>query len=129
MTQSENCQGEANQLTVYFDGACPLCRREISFYRRFRGADEIEWVNVSSVAGGQVEADLSRRAALRRFHVRRRDGRLSSGAAAFAELWMALPSLSWLGRFLALPGIRHVAEGLYRGFLLVRPLLQRMTPR
>ncbi len=129
MTQSENCPGEANQLTVYFDGACPLCRREISFYRRFRGAEDIAWVDVSDGSGGHVEADLSRRAALRRFHVRRRDGGLSSGAAAFAELWMALPSLSWLGRSLALPGIRHVTEGLYRVFLVVRPLLQRMTPR
>lgn len=117
------------QLTVYFDGACPLCRREINIYRSLRGADSIAWVDVSSQHNEQLGSDLTRDAALKRFHVRRHDGRLASGAAAFAHLWMALPLLSWPGRLLSLSGIRHAAEVFYRGFLAVRPLLQRLTPR
>ncbi len=30
--------------TVYYDGTCPLCRREIAFYRRCAGATSIVWV-------------------------------------------------------------------------------------
>ncbi len=38
---------ETEQLTVYYDGACPLCRREIGFYQGRRGADGICWADVS----------------------------------------------------------------------------------
>ena len=113
------------KLSVYFDGACPLCRREIGAYRQMRGADAISWIDVSTSDDGDLAADLTKYAALRRFHVRRSDGNLAGGAEAFAELWIALPSLTWLGRFLTLLVIRHGAERLYRFFLLIRPILQK----
>ena len=73
------------ELTVYFDGSCPLCRREIAFYRRLRGAERLQWLDVS--AGAPLGQDLSCEAAMRRFHVRDAQGRLLSGGAAFARLW------------------------------------------
>lgn len=121
--------GQGAPLTVYFDGACPLCRREIALYRKLRGADAIAWIDVADACDTKVGSDLSRHDALRRFHVRRKSGELASGAAAFAALWMALPSLSGPGRVLALPVVRHIAELVYRGFLLARPLLQRALRR
>ncbi len=30
--------------TVYFDGSCPLCRREIALYRRLPQAAQLAWV-------------------------------------------------------------------------------------
>ena len=121
--------GQVSPLTVYFDGGCPLCRREIALYRKLRGADAIAWIDVSDKNDALVSSDLARQDALDRFHVRREDGRLASGAAAFAELWKALPSLSLPGRVLALPVVRHVAEFIYRVFLIARPLLQRVVRR
>jgi len=52
---------------VYFDGSCPLCRREIDFYRRRDGADEIEWIDVSieTYRGGAGAPDCA--AAMKRF--------------------------------------------------------------
>ena len=120
---------DEKKLTVYFDGACPLCRREINFYKGCRGAGDVAWVDVSKEDGDIIGGDLPRQSALKRFHVRRNDGGLASGAEAFAELWMALPAFARPGRWLALPGVRHVAEVTYRAFLVVRPLMQRLTPR
>ena len=57
-----------------------------------------------------------------RMHVRRADGELVSGAAAFAEMWRHMQGLRWLGRLLALPLVKAVADLAYRGFLRVRPL-------
>lgn len=110
---------EPRRPVVYFDGACPLCRREIAFYRRRRGADGIEWIDLSESLADPAP-DLTRDAALARFHLRDADGRLRSGAAAFVRLWQALPLFRPLGLVIALPGPIHVAEWFYRVFLVVR---------
>lgn len=112
-------------LSVYFDGACPLCRREIGFYRHLKGADRIEWVDLNQGSAESVAPGLCRIDALERFHVRRADGRFFSGARGFAELWSELPAFRWLGAISRLPVIRSVLEMAYRGFLRIRPWLQR----
>lgn len=57
-----------------------------------------------------------------RLHLRRPDGQLVSGAAAFTQLWRTLPRWAWLGRLLGSgPGLWLLEAG-YRGFLRVRPL-------
>lgn len=83
------------ELTIYYDGSCPLCRREIAFYRRLPGAERLDWMDVS--AGAPLGEGLSCDAAMRRFHVREAGGRLLSGGAAFARLWRALPGWRTLG--------------------------------
>ena len=39
------------ELTIYYDGSCPLCRREIAFYRRQPGSERLDWMDVSAGAG------------------------------------------------------------------------------
>ena len=116
-------------LTVYYDGACPLCRREIGFYRRSRGADSIAWVDVATTDQASVAPDLSRADALARFHVRLPDGRLESGASGFGALWAALPAYRSLGRLVRLPVLQPILEAAYGGFLKVRPGMQRLAAR
>lgn len=121
----------APDLTVYYDGACPLCRAEIGHYRRCAGAERVAFVDVAaSTAPGHFDADLDRVTARRRFHVRERDGHLVSGAAAFAALWQHLPGWRWLGRIVrmrvfGLAPLLAVAEAAYRAFLPLRPRLAR----
>lgn len=107
---------------VYYDGACPVCSREIAHYRTRTGADALEWVDASACAPGGLGPGLTRGRALERMHVRLPDGRLVSGAAAFAMLWRGLPGFRWLGRLVALPGIAQLAEGLYLLFQWSRGL-------
>jgi len=108
--------------TVYFDGACPLCRREIAHYRERAGAESIRWVDVAAVEAGALGEGLDRDAALARLHVRGADGRLVSGAAAFAAIWRRLPAYAWLGRLASPRPVQWLLEGGYRGFLTVRRL-------
>ena len=110
-------------LTVMFDGACPLCRREIGLYQSLTPLESVAWLDVSVVTANLTPADQARYMA--RFHVRQKDGSLISGAAAFVALWLTMPGWRWLGRFGRLPGITPLLELAYRGFLHLRPTLQR----
>ena len=114
---------------VYFDGSCPLCRREIGYSRSKPGADNLAWTDVSACEMGLVAEDLSKGAAMSRFHVRDANGRLMSGAAAFAELWTHVPGWRWAGRLASSPIILPLLEIVYRGSLVVRPAMQRLAAR
>ncbi len=111
---------DAPALTVYFDGACPVCSREIATYRRLRGGASIDWVDASRCAPEALGPGLDRGAALARLHARRADGTLVDGAAAFAALWRRLPAFSLLGRIAGFAPVRAVLDVGYAGFLRVR---------
>ena len=119
---------QTDQVTVYFDGSCPLCTKEISLYKNADGAERITFCDVSR-ADSALPADLTPAAAMARFHVRGADGALASGAAGFALLWSNLPRWRWLGRIVSFAPVRMVAELTYRGFLKIRPAIQRQFKR
>lgn len=106
---------------VWFDGDCPLCRREIALMRRLdrRGA-----IRFHDVATGEGACPLDRATLLARFHARE-DGRMLSGAAAFAAMWRAIPLLRPLGLLARNRRVLAGLERLYLAFLKVRPALQR----
>lgn len=112
------------KLTVFFDGACPLCDREISYYRQRPGAEQVCWLDVSAVSEEEIPAGLTRNEALARFHVLDQEGRLVSGGAAFATLWIELPGFRLLGRISRVPPIAWCLEQAYNAFLRFRPRLQ-----
>lgn len=112
-----------DRLTVMFDGACPLCRSEISLYQSLSPLEAVHWMDVSEDHAGMSPEEQARYMA--RFHVRQKDGRLLSGAAAFVALWLTMPGWRWLGRVGRLPGVTSLLEWMYRGFLHLRPHLQR----
>ncbi len=112
----------AERPTVFYDGGCPVCSREVQFYQGRDGAASFAWVDVARADDAALGRGLSREAALARMHVRRADGTLVSGAAAFAEIWRGMPGLRWLGRLLAIPPFGALAELCYRLFLRARKL-------
>jgi len=117
---SRTAPSGAPALTVYFDGACPVCSREIAAYQRLRGAGSIDWVDASRCAPQALGPGLDRDAALARLHVRRDDGSLVDGAAAFAAVWQRLPAFALLGRIAGWAPLRPVLEAGYVVFLRVR---------
>ena len=116
-------------VTVFYDGACPLCATEIDFYRRRRGAERVAWVDASACSDSILAPGLTRTEALRRFHVRDASGQWVSGGRAFAALWSALPTFSWLGRLFQIRGLAWLLDRFYNLFLRWRPHLQALARR
>lgn len=77
------------------------------------------------VADAQSCCPIDRAAALARFHAEE-DGRMLSGAAAFAAMWRAIPVLRPLGLAARDRYVLRLLERLYRAFLVARPKLQRL---
>lgn len=108
-------------LTVWHDGDCPLCRREIAVMRRLDRRGAIRFVDATD---GDASCPIDRRQLLARFHAKE-DGRLLSGAAAFAAMWRAIPLLRPLGLLARNAFVLRQLDTAYLGFLAVRPTLQR----
>ena len=94
-------QNNVPALTVLYDGACPLCRREINVYRDLQPLQpesSICFADVSNTACA-LPVGATREQLLARFHVQRRNGELLSGAS-FSSIvvclaWLALACLCW----------------------------------
>ncbi len=76
-----------------------------------------------------IGADIGRRDALKRFHVRLVDGRVLSGAEAFVAIWDVLPGWRFAARIARLPGVLRLLEAGYRVFLPLRPRMSGVAGR
>ncbi|KWV94460.1 DUF393 domain-containing protein [Erythrobacter sp. AP23] len=117
---------QANRVTVWFDGACPLCRREIAIMRRLDRRDNIAFVDIAE--GENAICPVDRAELLARFHAWE-NGKLLSGAAAFAAMWRAIPMLRPLGLVAKNRIVLRMLKRMYRAFLRYRPRLQRWLVR
>jgi predicted DCC family thiol-disulfide oxidoreductase YuxK len=109
------------QVTVWYDGACPLCMREIALMRRLDWRAQIGFVDVTD---DTAHCPVDRGVLLARLHASE-NGQIVSGAAAFAAMWRAIPVLRPLGLLARNRFILQGLEKLYLVFLQVRPRLQR----
>jgi predicted DCC family thiol-disulfide oxidoreductase YuxK len=113
--------------TVIYNGACPVCSREIGVYRaRAEGPVAFVDLNETDLACFGLTPD----AAARRLHVVE-DGRLLVGVDAFRALWQATPGFRWLATVTGWPGVRQVAGMVYDRVLapaLYRRHVRRTRP-
>lgn len=114
-----------DRVTVWYDGGCPLCVREIAMMDRLDKRDRIEFVDIDREG---ASCPLDRELMLARMHARE-GGELVDGAAAFAAMWRQIPVLRPLGLAARNRAVLWVLERAYRGFLVVRPAVQRVFVR
>lgn len=94
---------------VFYDGGCPICRREIGFYQRLDREDAIDWRDIARQPKSLEGTGVDWGTAMRRFHVLDVEGRMRTGVDAFALVWEQLPGWWLLAR-------------VVRGLRLVGPL-------
>jgi len=106
----------ALQLTVLYDGACPLCNREIQTLTRLdRGRGRLAAVDIAA-----PDFDASRYARdldtlMGRIHGVRPDGEIIEGVEVFRCAYAAV-GLGWLLAWTRWPGLRSLSDVAYAWF-------------
>ena len=103
-------------LTVYYDGKCGLCRREIEYYKRVAPADRFVWLDIATDPASLADIDISQADALRRLHARDASGVVYVGVAAFIAIWQGLNYWRYLAMIVNLPFLKPLAAFTYDRF-------------
>ena len=103
-------------LTVYYDGKCGLCRREIEYYKRVAPTDRFVWLDIATDPAGLADLNISQADALRRLHALDSSGNTYVGVAAFIAIWQGLNYWRYLAMIIKLPLLQSSAAFLYDRF-------------
>ena len=103
-------------ITVFYDGLCGLCRREIAHYQRIAPKGVFHWQDITADASPITALGIGYADGLKLLHAQDAEGRLHVGVDAFLLIWRQIPRWRILGRIVALPLIRPLADSLYRLF-------------
>ncbi len=116
-----------SKVTVYFDGLCHLCSREINHYRGMRGAESLDFIDITSATFDPVKENLDPREIHKNMHVKDRAGRLHVGVDAFICIWQQLPALRFLAPLAKAQPFYSLLQIFYSLFARIRPLLPRKS--
>ena len=106
--------------TLYYDGACPLCRAEVNKLRSLtRGALELENIHDLEPADGVPD----KQTLMSRLHLRTADGEWLTGLDANIRAWRHTP-LRYLWRALGSWPLRPISSRAYEFWLRQRQNLQ-----
>ena len=101
--------------SVYYNGACPVCRVEMNHYSRRCGtaAVPVRFVDSSIKYDDLAEYGLRREHLQRRLYLKLANGQIVSGVAALTSLWAQTPGYQWLSKVVGLPILRPITEMFY----------------
>ncbi len=81
----------APEVSLFWDGACPLCRREIQYYKWLDTEKRVDWVDIQTQPERLAVHGVPLEVALARIHGTDRRGTLVQGVPAFLAVWEVLP--------------------------------------
>ncbi|WP_305988157.1 thiol-disulfide oxidoreductase DCC family protein [Roseibium sp. MMSF_3544] len=103
-------------ITVFYDGKCGLCSREIGYYKKLKPRRSILWNDIAHEPQLLDGTGLTQADALLFLRTRDEHGTLHSGLDAFLVIWRQFRGWSLLGRLLSVPGIYSVTSWAYGQF-------------
>jgi len=112
---SGSAQLDMTSADVYFNGDCPVCRREMTHYaERCAGAQPgLNFVDSTGRPDDFSRCGLRPEHLARRVYLRDASGRTLSGMPAIVALWDKVPGYRVLSRAFSWPVLRPISELLY----------------
>ena len=102
-------------LTVFFDGACPICDREIALMRRLNRRERLVFCDFSRPDYDPTSINISPAELGRIIHARWGDGTVITGVDVFRAMWEAV-GLGFLARLTRLSLVEPLVVKAYAWF-------------
>lgn len=114
---------------VFYDGSCPLCKKEINHYIRIDKDKKIGWIDISTDRLLLKKYEISYTDAMKQLHVIGQNGNLLIGVDAFMIIWRFLPYYQRLEQAVTLLHIKKPMVWVYDIFAKqrYRKYLQRQA--
>lgn len=103
-------------ITVFYDGKCGLCAKEIQHYRQISPEGIFDWQDITQSDTDLKKEGITLSQGLKFLHARDDNGQMHVGVDAFILIWQNLRYWKGLAMLVALPGIKHMAQALYKHF-------------
>ncbi len=105
------------QLTVLYNGVCPVCRSGVCVFERrslaARNSAQVRYVDVAANPSALADHSLSLNAVRFKLHAVTADGAVLRGWPAISALWRATHGWGWLARLGDQPGLNLLARAAY----------------
>ena len=106
-------------ITIFYDGACGICRREMERYKAKDKEARLKFVNVNRPDFKPENEGLDPKKIMDYIHAKDSNGKIVYGVDAFAWIWKAC-GYEFLPIFVRLPIIKGAARVFYRLFARYR---------
>lgn len=103
------------EIEVFYDGACPLCKREIAWLRRLDARGKIRFTDIAEPAFDPTEVGVEHDTLMAAIHGRLPDGRIVTGVEVFRRLYSAV-GFRWLVAPTRWPLISPLLDWAYHRF-------------
>ena len=123
------------KLTIFYDGDCPLCKREVNF---LESRNQRKYLNFTDINSSDFIANFNHKItykqAMERIHALRSDGSLIKDIEVFQEAY-ELVGLGWIYAPTKLPIINKLIDFIYRLWakyrlkITFRPPLEELCSR
>ncbi|WP_417593944.1 thiol-disulfide oxidoreductase DCC family protein [Oceanospirillum sp.] len=114
------------KLTLYYDGACPLCRKEVRWLQaRCRRKDlSLAFVDISQDGFDPGPTGKQTKQLMAELHLQDNEGNWWTAMDASRRIYQEI-GLGWLMAPTGWPFLKPVFDRLYHSFAKIRPRLQK----
>ncbi len=101
---------------VFYDGGCPLCRKEIAHYMRLDRSQRIHWADITMEQALLSEHGVSYQQAMARIHGVDERGVLIDGVEVFLTIWRNISAYRLLARVIGFLRLKSALDFVYGYF-------------
>ena len=101
---------------LFYDGSCPLCKKEITHYKSVDQVNNITWIDISEETATLNSYGISFHTAMQVIHGINPQGQVETGIDAFLLIWKHLPYYRYLARTIEALHLQQPLAWLYNIF-------------